>query len=594
MKKVTFLILSFAGLLFGGDIGSIVGPVIPMGQSPWPWYDKAEAGNVRDITAAALAHKPQVGPAAAGTFALADGCNITLTGAGASEFHAGDWAIVAWNGSDGPGTGRMPFIIGSIAGNVMTSSNQCGLPPNVSPATGLTVYHCGANCNQDTGNPVTYSYPWWGLFSQGDGWNFYDTVLALYRYYLRTGNAADLATFRDYADTWWVWGLNQGGKIINPPRAVSLVGQFVRALDGHPERLAPLYNMIKTNYDANLFTGAQLNPNDPKTGFDNREMGYMTLFVAVGARADADPARHAWYCSTLQSDVNKWILYQRPEGYWMEKSTVFPYRLPSVSPWRMFAVVQALARAYDVLNDTTAAGCNNTALAAATLTAVTKAADFIYNYGRASNRGLYYDVMGPNVGLVASPGTGTVSVSLASPLAVTGSGTSFTTQLGVGKYIGIQHLDGETYTHRVASILDNTHLLLDASQPWGNPGGGAAGPTGDAVNERFVITDPAPTNCNGTAPTCFANLGNATDGTIAGDRNSARDGIWIQGWVYKTTGNPIYKAHGDELFSASYGGPAGGPGYNFPNNPGACGGPACDGIETDYMAAIHGCGSDPT
>jgi hypothetical protein len=97
-------------------ISAIVGPVIAFGSSPWPWYDQAAKGNADDISSVALAHKPVLGSMAAGTFTLADGCNITLTGPGASEFGAGDFAIVGWNSIEGSGMGHLLFSVQSRIG----------------------------------------------------------------------------------------------------------------------------------------------------------------------------------------------------------------------------------------------------------------------------------------------------------------------------------------------------------------------------------------------------------------------------------------------------------------------------------------------
>jgi hypothetical protein len=442
------------------------------------------------------------------------------------------------------------------------------------------VYHCTTRCND-------YASGRWGVGNHNsDSWNYYDTGLALYRYYLRTGNSTDLTRFRTFTDTWWAWTLNQMGEALITARGTSLVSQFVRALDGHPERFLPIYNFIKNGCCVLL-----------PDGNDNREPGYYMLWLAVGAKADPDSTRHSWYCTTLQSTVQTWVTLQRPEGYWSEKNSLYPYQTPGASPWRMFSVTQGLARAYDVLDDTTSAGCDNPALAQATLTSVKRAAEFLYNYGYApQNRGVFYDVQyvndgqdGLNNGLKA----GTVSVLMGSA-AVTGKGTAFTKTFTIGSYIGIMHSDGNAWTHRVVSIADDSHLTV--AENWGSECfSGSAGLTcamTDSVGEPYYQTDAAPTNCGSFATSCWSGQGNGPL-YLNGDRNNNRDPIWIMGWLYKTTGIPIYKTWGDELFSASYGGPAGGPGSNYPGDPGPCGGPGCDGALTDYMEAIHGCGNDP-
>ena len=567
-------------------LSAIIGPVTPFGTSPWPWYDLAAKGNADDVPAAALAYTPAVGPQAAGTFTLADGCNITLSGSGASEFAPGEFAVVAWNTVDGPGTGRLVFLIQSKNGNTLTSANQCGLL-NIPAATGLSVYHCDAGCAAYTS---TYSCTIWGVCNlNGDSWGFYDPALALYRMYLRTNNAKYLNSFRSFTDIWWTWAIDHGGKVINPPRGFSLASQFVRALDGHAERFPALYEQLKLSFDSQLLTEID--------GQDNREPGYMLLFAAVGARADPDPTRHAWYCSAVESHVQLWMNAQRPDGYWSEKNNFYAYVVPGVSPWRLFSILQGLARAYDVLIDTSAAGCNNPALAGRDLTAIEAATNFAYQYGYdPQSRGVFYDVQHPNDGEDGTnQGTmpGSVSISMNSS-SVAGLNTTFRKTFACNgtDYIGITDPGGLTWTHLVSSCSDDNHLTL--ATPWGSQcvetgsvvkGVGTSCATANITGGQYYQTPPAFTSCRNLATSCWPNVG---------DRNSNRDLIWIHGWLYNTTRNPIYQTRGDELFAASYGGPAAGPGFNYPNSPGPCGGPSCDGVDTDYVAAIHGCASNPT
>jgi hypothetical protein len=577
---------SLAASAAADSILAIAGPVTALGTSPWPWYDIAAKANADEVPFAASLHKPVLGAAAAGTFTLSDGCHATLSGTGATEFNPGDYAIVAWNAVEGTGSGRLTFVVSSRSGNVLTSSNICGLG-SVVGGSGLTVYHCGVNCALPSSDG-TYVCSNWGVCPMktlaGDSWNFYDSALAVFRMYLRTGQLKYLLSYRDIADTWWTWALDSGGTPLNPPRSMSLVSQFIRALDGHPERLPLLYSGLMYSFQNQVLTEV--------TGDDTREPGYMLLFAAVGARADSDPTRHAGYCSVVASHAQLWLNTQLPEGYWSEKNGTYAYAVPGTSPWRMFAVLQGMARAYDVLIDTSSAGCNNTVLAGRVLTAIEAAANFTYNYGYdPGDRGTYYDLMYPNDGQDGTNNglkSGTVSVGASGTL-VTGSGTKFLSTFACNgsDYIGIEDSTGETWTYPVASCADNTHLTL--SKPWGSQvlttdtvtTGMGTHSLSTAVNNLFYYQTPAAfTTCRNSASHCWPETG---------DRNNGRDLIWIQGWLYKTTHNSLYLTRGDELFSSSYGGPAGGPGAT-----GACGGPACDGYETDYMMAIHGCKANPT
>jgi hypothetical protein len=231
-------------------------------------------------------------------------------------------------------------------------------------------------------------------------------------------------------------------------------------------------------------------------------------------------------------------------------------------------------------------------LATAILSTLERAAEFTYNYAYDSgDRGVYYDLQyandgqdGTNSGVMP----GTVSVDLSSST-VTGKGTQFLQTFACNStdFIGIEDGIGNTWTYPVVSCSDDLHLTI--AMPWGsqtmttdsvNQGIGSYAVTFGVNAQQYYETPPAFTDCRNSATRCWPSTG---------DRNNDRDLIWIQGWLYNVTHDTRYLNRGDELFSASYGGPAGGPGTT-----GACGGPACDGFETDYMAGIHACAIDPT
>lgn len=594
MSKILFILLLASPCLYADALSDIVGPVIAYGASPWPWYDLAEKGNADQISTAALSNTPdtRLGVAASCTFQINSNCNVQLIGSCAGEFSSTETAIVAWNSPGGTGTGRFIVPIASVTGTTITSSGICGLPPGMSADSGLTVYHCDNACVVDANGK--YDPAWWG-FNGGAGsasWNYYDMTIALYRMYLRTGNATYLTYFRNLADEWWTWAVNSGSVIMVPPRQYSIVGQFVRALDGHQERLNNLYLSIKNRYDFNNLTHVD--------GEDNREPGYMLMFAAVGVKADTDTVRHAFYCAAISSFTLEWVNTQTAQGYWTEKNNQYPYALPGESPWRIFAANQGLARAYDAMNDSSSAGCNNPTRASQVLSTLKSSADFVYNFGYTpTNRGVFYDAQYPNDGQDGFGNgvqAGTVTVTLNSTSVVGGGGTTFTTTFSPcngSTWIGI-NLSGQSWTHKVTACADDTHLTIATA--WGTQCttayNGQVCAASDAVSQQYYETANSSTTCNNSASNCWDNLG-TTGGLLNGDRNNDRDAIWIMGWLFKTTHNIIYKQRGDELFSASYGGPAAGPGANCAS-PGPCGGPACDGVETDYIQALHGCGSDPT
>src|SRR5262249_25259444 len=157
----------------------------------------------------------------------------------------------------------------------------------------------------------------------------------------------------------------------------------------------------------------------------------------LGAMSDPDSTRHAAYCSTLESMVPSWTTWQQPAGFWSEDlysyNDGYPYVPPGSSPWRTDIPIHGLQAAYDVMIETSSAGCNNTGMADTTLSTITKAVEWTYNTGRADprsggNGGVYYESNYESLGQAPLTVSGTVSVNLGST-SVTGSGTSFLTQL---------------------------------------------------------------------------------------------------------------------------------------------------------------------
>ncbi len=192
--------------------------------------------------------------------------------------------------------------------------------------------------------------------------------IGLYRLYYRTGNSTFQTQARQFADIQWQWMLDHGYNYPFP-RAASMVSSFFRALDGHSERFPGLYAEVTTL--VRLWADPSFSPN-----IDNRESGYTLWDVALGAKTDTDPTRHAQYCSWLNTYVTSWNSVQSADGSWGEneyslnpsyvsapKSFTAPF-LYEGAPWREAINLKAMEAAYESLNDTTSQGCNNASLAA--------------------------------------------------------------------------------------------------------------------------------------------------------------------------------------------------------------------------------------
>jgi len=320
---------------------------------------------------------------------------------------------------------------------------------------------------------------------------------------------------------------------------------------------------------------------------DNREAGYTLWDVALGAKTDTDPTRHAQYCSWLATYTNAWNSVQSADGSWGEEeyalnpsyvSAPKAFSAPFIyggAPWREAINVKAMQAAYESLNDTTSQGCNNPTLAAATLTAITNAITWQNNYGRdTSNRGIYYEVNSQsNDQITTYPANGTVSISLSST-ALVGVGTTWQTD-GVcdgTHFIGIQT---PRKVYKIASCADNTHATLSVAFGIYGEGG--------AVSASPIATAPAASAlCNSSAAFCY---------TGSGDRNLTRTTCGGFAWLYAQTHNATYKAWTDECVSASLGGPTAG--LTSAANIGSfvlpCSGAACDGFVADTVTAAASC-----
>jgi len=553
---------------------NLLGPLIPSGNSPWVYGDLAEIAVANNMAPAALAAAPTFGTALPGTVSWTSGNNVVTTTADLTGPLAGKpWVAFAWNSVDGPGTGRALCPISRVTATAITCQVNMFAPTS----SGVTAYTM----------PGPDSHGWtflsWTAGSPSVTWNYYDVAIAFYRLYYRTGNAQYQTWARQYADITWQWTLDHGYNYPYP-RAASMISQFFRALDGHPERFPGLYSEVTTL--VRLFADPSASP-----AIDNREAGYTLWDVALGAKTDADSTRHAQYCSWLSTHTNTWNSVQSADGSWGENeyalnpsyvSAPQAFTAPFVyetSPWRIAINIKALEAAYESLNDTTPQGCNNPTLAAATLTAITKAVTWQNNYGRDTvNRGVYYEVNSQSDDQDSVYGAaGTVSINVGSK-SLTGSGTNWITAgyCDGTHFIGIQT---PRTVYKIASCASNTTAVLSVAF-------GLYGETANVAGSAYSIAPAAPSNCHSSASNCFGS---------AGDRNLTRTTCGAMGWLYSVTLNATYKAWTDECLSASLGGPTAG--LTTAANIGAatlpCSGPACDGFVNDTVASAASCYTQP-
>jgi hypothetical protein len=578
---------------------NLIGPVVMMGKSPWKYWDLASLSTANSV-ANAFANSQQqlvLGAALSGTVTTGFAGSVELIGTGThftTETGVGQQLITAWDSSDGPGSGRYLDTVTSIIDDTHLTLQNNGV--NFPAPAAAKVYHVPPD------NSPTFSLSSYTSTAGGTFWNFYDSALTQYRLWVRTGDPAHLTSARMFADLNWTWMIDHGFAY-GFPRGSSIQGQFLRALDGHPDRFPGLYAWMQ-------FQQLNQNWNRPQFcinggGCDTREAGYVQWGLSNGAKSDPDPTRHAWYCGQQNTLTSQWNGVQTPQGYFQENvyagNQGYPYApfqtTPFIqygaSPWRGQILVKALQSNYESLNDTTAQGCNNTSLASSTLTAIRNAIDFAWNYGRDSNtasagyRGPFYDDEYPSNAQSATfmPG-GSVTATLSST-SVTGSGTRFKTGGllkcdGVSDYIGFGNAatnTGQGVVYKVTACASDTALTI-------SPAFGSQLETANDVADFRWSYAPAYNvgyNCPGLSKFCPPN----------GDRDLAKFNAGTTAWLYHQTGNSVYKTEADEWMASIAGGPDSGPTASTAidqfGGPGS--GPNSDGYVVDMIAASLDCGA---
>lgn len=569
------------------NMSRLLGPLLMFGKAPWTFFDWASMADADQIPPIMLRPENivELGTAITGgpfTLTAANEPHITSASSWTGQITQGQYIIVVWDTIDGTGTGRYFDTVKTINSLTDVTLNRYYATPahfgKLSLPATVSLYQLkpqGGPC--DGTSDVCFFYTHWAMTTNPSNWNFYDRVLALYRLYYRTG----IDTYRDYArqiaDLWWQWPLDHGA-VTGDKRDAALGGIFANALDVHPERIPEFKPWIASAADQ---TAPWTNVANAIT--DKRELGYATGFVALGALFDA--TNRSFYCTDVNAGLvtlaTNWMAGQNARGYFNEDSFAgnpgYPAASLAGSPWRQAVTVKALQYAYDALSDP--AICNQPTLAASLLTSIQAAATWEYNEGYSSvNRGIYYVVDNGVKQQNAVQGAGTVSTTQGSKT-VPGVGTTFQTSgyCDGTHWFAFRAPDGTrdyTYVYRVASCDSNTSATL------------ANNFTQTALSGvQYFVTTTASASCGtGSALNCESGNNNEPNG----DRNLTRYPTGVFGWLFAKTGDVAYKTKGDEWFSASFGGPASGPGATD-----ACSGPACDGTVTDAVLELTDCSRHP-
>ncbi len=553
----------------------LVGPLTPWGSScdPWPWYDVAEVANANVLMATyaapvsgrtAMPGTITVNPTQHNPTITGSGTHFTTDCAGLSYAPNapscnGALAWLWWNAEGGTGNGRYVVYLSVTDNTHATVSNMYnyGAP---APYAGM---------HYSIANPAEVQIPFSNAQNGAGGsysWDYYDNVIAFYRLYYRTGITAYLTYARQLADDWWLYALDHGyASSPSFPRLLGIPGMMARAIDGHPERWAGIENEVPAY---------SWSPPSPAGNLDFRETGYGTSFLALETALDPNvtgsPSNQQAYCNSLSSSINNFWSSVLSFGYKTLSYSVnqsYPTYGYEVEPWQLPITATGFRDAYRAASGV----CNDTATASAAMNDLIQTVTYVYQYGAvgyrsipAANGGgigrpsLAYMIGTPATGETAhqpcatgwgglSPCTnGTVSIANGG-LTVTGVGTNFTSMFGCNgtDYIGIvSEVQAAGYggVHLVVSCQSDTQLTVASTDP------GVA-----AVSGSYWQESPADASTD-----CAPSMSAYCYETYNPDQSTDAAGIY--GWVYQATNNGQYKLWGDDMFSAAYGGPAGGPG----------------------------------
>lgn len=560
----------------------LTGDVTRHGTSPWKWYDIA-AGSTTFHLNSLHTEVPATGATAlAGTWEVTVNENYRVTGTGVdcNQIANGDIVWIWWN-SEGDTSvleGRALLTVG----DKQTTPSCSFLSDQYSWNRGLG---SGFQWSKPSGTELAkFSY---GGQSQSNNKNYYENVVGLYRHWKETGDTAVRTQAETLCRNWMKYGIDYG-YTAPYPRVAGLFGMAVCATIDHPEYWDKITGFI-TRW------GWETTPPALNTGQEDlRERAYKTWAIAGVAGGHPTPATRTTYCTYLANHTQVWI-DGLVNNHWMENLFYIGSSYPAapragsttefgLSPWRGQGVpINILHTVHDVLKDATL-GCNNTTLAATLLTSLQNATQWLYDYGRSSDGGVFYNVLyesfqGEGGGSAGTGGAGTISVSVGSTT-VTGVGTSFTTFFSPGNFIGLGGYDGvnaglvaaevDRKSIKIASIQSNTQLTLDRTY------NGTVNLSGRSYNRALVAT----TSCGAQT------LATHCEPDQFSGRNLASEAVAPPARLVPKVGSSPWTSQAEMMLGKTYGGSAGGPGSTQ-----AAGGPNADGSTGNFADALPACTS---
>ena len=526
------------------------------------WTRQAPFAGTASITATGLNHTDAAtgsicggaSPPCAGGVHLVGTGTHWLTDITPGNFYWFEWDYASNGSNQGRYFGQVFAVTSDTAMEIYGTAGLWPIPVSLSSA--IKIQTVGLDCYTKftcAGQP-------------GSSLNYYDAGLGI----IRLAQATNLDVYTNEAQSWcnlwWQYGLDHGFNIVIPRNAgwqtlMACASMFSQNWWG----VQPASGVPGSGLAYNL-TYNSVNPGSP-VGRDNlpnfwdiREHAFADRAVALMTHAypahtgSPSATRATWcgYVTNLTNNLwlNPWVgnggllttINNGQDSYWQDSPfgggnniaspiAGFPAgnyttNVYGTSPWRDSGLATiALSELYNVLNNPS--DCANSTLAATVKSTVQKSASFLWDYGRSSDGGLFYNVQNQSDGLSGEP-TGNVVHNLLSlygdtipPITVSGTTVSlntayqpnaniaFTRRFGPCNGTTSIRIDGVNYT--VTACPDDYHLTL-ASGPgngdygasrWSNPStvtviGGSATVTGSNTGTTRTGFQSMFAPCDGT------------------------------------------------------------------------------------------------
>lgn len=562
----------------------LVGNVARHGTSPWKWYDITAGATTYHLNSLHTTPPPTGATALAGTWSISvnENFRVSSSNVDCNLINNGDLVWGWWNaqGDTSVLEGRALFTVSD-----KQTTPDCNFNPSMYYWNRTLVPVSGIQWSKPSGVELS-SFTYGGTFGSNNR-NYYENVLGLYRHWKETQDPAVRNQAKSLCEMWMKYGLDYGFGL-PPERVAGIYGMSVCAAIDHPEYWDLITGFI-TRFSwhltpASLADGSQ----------DVRETAYKTWAIAGVAGGHPTPATRTTYCTYLANHAQVWIdglvnnhwtenLFQINSGYPAApragSTTEF-----GISPWRGQGVpINILHTVHDVLKDSTL-GCNNTTLAATLLTSLQNATQWLYDYGRSSDGGVFYNVLyeslqGEGTGQEGVGGAGTISINTGSTTVI-GVGTSFTTFFSVGNFIGLGGYNGsdvslvangvDRRSIKIASIQSNTQLTLDRAYD------GTVNLSGRSYNRTQV----ANTTCGAQT------LATHCEPDPYSGRNLLSEAAAPAARLVPKVGTSPWTTQAQMMLGKAYGGSVGGPGSTQ-----AAGGPNADGSTGNFADSLPACSS---